>query len=97
MATHGGIDLYLARTLDAEGILSLLSPNGDVDPARLWLVAELVYLEGIAAHYRGDPAARSALHKARQLYAALDYGAIASVVPDAVDRVEELNDMLGEP
>lgn len=94
MATHGGIDLYLARTLDADGILSLLSASGQVDPARLWLVAELLYLEGIDQRQRGEETARATLGKARQLYGALDYGAVASVIPEAVDRIEELNQLL---
>lgn len=94
MATHAGLDLYLARTLDAESILSLLAPTGDVDPTRLWLVAELLYLEGLAQRYRADPTARQTLAKARQLYGALDYGVVASVIPDATDRIEELNGLL---
>ena len=48
----------------------------------------------LAAHHRGDTEARTALSKARQLYGALDWGAIASVVPDAMDRIEELNGIL---
>ena len=49
IAAQAGLDLDVARRLDPATLLLWLSPAGEADPARLWLMAELLYLEGLAA------------------------------------------------
>lgn len=49
MARQAGLDLEIARSLDVPSLLMWLAPGGQVDQARLWLMAELLYLEGLQA------------------------------------------------
>ena len=49
MARQAGLDLDVARSLDVPSLLMWLAPAGQVDQARLWLMAELLYLEGLGA------------------------------------------------
>jgi hypothetical protein len=49
MARKAGLDLDIARRLDPASLLMWLSPTGEYDPARLWLLAELLYLAGLQA------------------------------------------------
>ena len=53
VASLSGLDLDVARRLDGGMLLMWLSPTGDVDPPRFWLMGELLYLEGLAAHEEG--------------------------------------------
>ena len=49
-----------ARSLDPDMLLMWLAPTGQSDPAKLWLMAELLYLEGLqlkvseSGEWRGD-------------------------------------------
>jgi len=60
IARQAGLDLDVARGLDPELLLMWLAPTGEPDPARLWLMAELLYLGGLhskgsgAVQWRGD-------------------------------------------
>ena len=54
LATAAGLDLSLARVLEPEALLSLLSPDGRADPTRVWLAAELLYLEALSYQTEGD-------------------------------------------
>lgn len=49
IAQAAGLDLRVARTLDPTMLLMWLAPSGEPDPGRLWLMAELLYLEGLRA------------------------------------------------
>jgi hypothetical protein len=49
IARQAGLDLDIARRLDPGMLLLWVAPTDDVDPARLWLLAELLYLEGLQA------------------------------------------------
>jgi len=60
IAEAAGLDLGVARNLDPTMLLMWLAPSGAPDPGRLWLMAELLYLEGLrgmaegAVSWRGD-------------------------------------------
>lgn len=57
IARHAGLDLDIARRLDPPSLLMWLSPSEDVDPSRMWLMAELLYLAALAdapVRRRGD-------------------------------------------
>jgi hypothetical protein len=49
MSRKAGVDLDIARRLDPASLLIWLSPTGEYDPARMWLLAELLYLAGLRA------------------------------------------------
>lgn len=68
-AQLGGLDLDLLRVCDGEGLIQLVAPTGEADPARTWLAAETLYLDGLAAEIEGDAAAAQAsLGKAAALF-----------------------------
>jgi hypothetical protein len=60
IARQAGLDIDVARTLDPALLLTWLAPAGEPDPAKLWLMSELLYLEGLNARasqtlvWRGD-------------------------------------------
>lgn len=56
IAQQAGLDYDVARRLDPATLLMWLSPGGDMDPPRLWLMAELLYLEGLQSR-TSDPSA----------------------------------------
>jgi hypothetical protein len=99
MATQAGFDLSLADMLEPDAILQLLGPAGDPDATRVWLVAELVYLEALTDWHAGNSgSARDRLAKARRLFGALDLGALMpSLVAEAGDRIREIDEMLASP
>lgn len=92
---HAGLDFSMIRALDPTSILSMLSPAGDPDPTQVWLIAELLYLDGLAAR-QSDSVEEARMHfaKARVLYGALDHGVLASTVPEAAARMAELDELL---
>jgi hypothetical protein len=69
IARQAGLDLEVARTLDPAALMMWLAPSGLPDPARLWLMAELLYLEGIAGEADGDAGWRGDLSRAAALLA----------------------------
>src|SRR5687768_4870850 len=60
IAEAAGLDLGVARSLDPAMLLMWLAPSGEADPGRLWLMAELLYLEALqgqieaTSRWRGD-------------------------------------------
>jgi hypothetical protein len=53
-AREAGLDLDVARRLDGAMLLMWLAPGGTVDEPKLWLMAELLYLEALAARAEGN-------------------------------------------
>jgi hypothetical protein len=47
VAHQAGLDLDLARQLDPGMLVMWLTPTGEIDEGRLWLMAELLYLSGL--------------------------------------------------
>ena len=72
IARQAGLDLEIARTLDPAALMMWLAPSGPPDPARLWLMAELLYLEGLAGRAAGDSAWRGDLSRAASLLAHME-------------------------
>lgn len=96
IAGKGGLDLAVLRGFDADTLHMFASPTGEVEPARCWLMAELLYLDGLQAHVeeRGEDAARS-LEKARLLFTLIEPGGGMLVgIPEAGDRVAEIDGLL---
>ena len=102
-AQLGGLDLDLLRLCDGPTLLQLVTPGGEPEPARTWLAAESLYLDGLAADLEGagDDAERS-LAKALMLYRLVQPGPVLPTgIPEAADRVRDIEARLarltGEP
>src|SRR5687767_3706453 len=72
IAQAAGLDLAVARTLDPQLLLSWLAPSGEPDPAKLWLMAELLYLEGLHARTLAAEGWRGDLSRALSLFVRLE-------------------------
>lgn len=97
IAGEAGLDLELARQLDPRMLLMWLSPTGDIDEPKFWLMAELLYLEGMNAGGTGpDGAGREDLARARAIYGRLpaDWRPSANF-PSAGERYDEISRLLG--
>jgi hypothetical protein len=72
IAQQAGMNLELLRTVDSGTLPILLAPAGEVEPARCWLAAELLYLESLHARQSGRAAdADRDLLRAIELYGML--------------------------
>jgi len=96
LAGQAGFDLELLRGFSGETLLMLVSPTGEVEPARCWLTAELLYLDGLQARAEGrTDDARGSLEKARLLYGLVEPGGGMLVgLPEAGERAREIEGML---
>jgi hypothetical protein len=66
IASQGGLQLDVARSLDPVMLLMWLAPRGEIDPGKFWLMAELLFLEGMQAREEGlADRARDDLQRAR--------------------------------
>ena len=54
-AARSGFDLALAKAASVETIEMLVAPAGDLEPGRCWLVAEILYLDGLQAQLEERP------------------------------------------
>jgi hypothetical protein len=91
-AQLGGLDLDLLRLCDGPALLQLVTPGGEPEPARTWLAAESLYLDGLAADLDGaeDEAERS-LAKALMLYQLLQPGSVLPTgIPEAAERARDI-------
>lgn len=96
-AAHlGGLDLDLIRLCDAGGLLHLVAPGGEPDPSRLWLAAEILYLDGIAALLDGRVAdGVASLAKARALFGMVEpTWVLPTGFPEATARMQDIDDRL---
>jgi len=97
LAGRTGFDLELLRGFSAETLHMLVAPTGEVEPARCWLMAEIIYLDGLQAEAEGrrEDAAAS-LRKARLLYTLIEPGGGLLVgLPEAGERIADVDARLG--
>lgn len=98
LAGQGGIDLTLLRGFSEDTLYMFVSPTGEIEPARCWLMAEFLYLDGLQAQLeeRG-PDARASLEKARMLFTLIEpAGGMLVGIPEAAGRVDEIDARLEE-
>jgi len=96
IAQQAGLDLDLARRLDPQMLLMWLSPTGEIDEPKFWLMAELLYLEGMDAREAGaGDAARADFARARAILARLpaDWRPAGSLA-SAGERGDEIEQLL---
>lgn len=95
LAGRTGFDLDLLRGFDAESLRMLVAPSGEVEPARCWMMAELLYLDGLEADVEGRADARAGLEKARLLYTLIEPGGgLLLGFPEAGNRIREIDERL---
>lgn len=93
-ARKSGVDLDLARVLDADSLADVLSPNGQPDVSRLWVMAELLHLDGLRLDMEGRLDEGEALHrKSLRLYLALE-PAVLAALPEGAVRLHEIEERL---
>lgn len=96
LAGQTGFDLELLRGFTADTLHMLVAPTGEVEPARCWLMAEIIYLDGLQAEVeeRFEDAA-TALGKARLLYTLIGPGGGLLVgLPEAAERIADVDTRL---
>jgi hypothetical protein len=64
IAKQAGLDLDVARRLDPATLLMWLSPSGEADPPRFWLMAELLHLHGLQARAEETEGGRADFERA---------------------------------
>ena len=91
-----GFDIEIALVADADTLIRMVAPTGEVEPGRAWLIAESMYLDGLDAELDGREAeARFTLEKALRLFRMFDASApVVSGFPEARERVEEIEGRL---
>ncbi|MCG6987398.1 MAG: hypothetical protein LJF06_04370 [Gemmatimonadetes bacterium] len=93
LSGRAGFDLALLRGFDGETLRMLVAPTGEVEPARCWMMAEILYLDGLEADVddRRDDA-RASLDKARILYSLIEpAGGMLVGIVEAAARIEEID------
>lgn len=91
-----GLDIELLRGFDLETLRLFVMPAGELEPARCWLMAELLYLDGLDASLSDAPA-RESLLKARALFEMVrPAGGMLIGFPEASERIAEIDRLLGE-
>jgi len=71
IAREAGLDIGIARSLEPDSLLMWLAPTGQPDLAKLWLMAELLYLEGLDAKASGGSEWHGDLTRALAILATL--------------------------
>ncbi|HEX9728001.1 MAG TPA: hypothetical protein VGA37_05820 [Gemmatimonadales bacterium] len=91
-----GFDLEIALIADSDTVIRMIAPTGELEPARGWLVAEAMYLDGLEAALDGRPQeGRRSLEKAFRLFQMFDAGTpIPSGFPEARERMAEIEQRL---
>ena len=98
IAARAGVDLDVARAVDLVTLRLLMSFAGDFDPARGWLTAELLYLEGLDKRRDNTVAdARRDLSRALDLYRMLppEWQPFEELPPCA-ERIAEMERLLAD-
>ncbi len=89
---RAGVDLDVARVATPETLGLLVAPTGAPDPGRCWVLAEMLYLDALAAEAEGRvPAALASYDKAARLFRLIEpAGAFLTGWPEAAERLREI-------
>lgn len=93
-AGQAGFDIELLRGFDLSTLHLLVAPAGEVDLTRCWLIAEILYLDGLES-VLSDHDGRDSLLKARALYDLVRPARGLLVgMPEATDRITEIDQLI---
>jgi hypothetical protein len=97
-AQHAGLDLELAHALTGRTLATIVAPDGEPEPARCWMYAETLYLDGLDARMSGHlDRAWSSFQKARMLFSMIaSRGSPLPGFPEADERIRELDGQIEE-
>lgn len=96
VAGQAGLDIELLRGFDLPTLRLFVMPTGEVEPARCWLMAEILYLDGLEATLSGRSADESLL-KARALFELIrPAGGMLIGLPEAAERIAEIDGLLDD-
>jgi len=89
---RAGLDLEMLRGLAPDTLVMLVAPTGEVEPGRCWMMAELLYLDGLQAGIEEQPhRAADSLRKAVLLYRMIEPGGgMLLGFPEAAERIAEI-------
>lgn len=94
VASQGGVDFELVKGFDLETLMMLVAPMGEIEPSRGWLMAEILYLDGLDARLTDRPA-RDSLLKARALFEMMrPHPALFVGIAEADERIAEIDVLL---
>lgn len=98
ISRKAGVDLDIARRLEPASLLIWLSPSGEYDPARMWLLAELLYFAGLQAEADRPGAGRPDFVRALRIldHVPADFTALREL-GTAVTLSRDLQAMLDRP
>ena len=92
VAGKAGFDMEMLRGFDGATLHMFVSQTGEIEPARCWIMAELLYMDGmqaLAEERHGD--GRTSLAKAALLFGLIEPGGGMLVgLPEAADRLKEI-------
>lgn len=95
VAGRAGLDLPFLRSVSHDTLVMLMSPAGEPEPGRTWMIAELFLVDGTRAEAAGDPeGALDRYQRALRLYGLLDPGIVARGFPEVAERIREVTDRL---
>jgi len=87
-----GIDARLALLATGETLELMIAPAGEVDVTRCWVLAESLYVAGVHAELsEAREHAATCLQKARRLYSLLDPSLVITGLPEAGERIAEID------
>jgi len=98
-ARQSGFSIELLRGFDLPTLHLLAATTGEVDPTRCWMMAEILYLDGLEAALSGSGEdAGDSLLKARGLFELLrPRGGMLVGWPEASERIAEIDARLTKP
>lgn len=96
-AREAGLDLQVARLVDAATLEALLTGGAHPDEGRIWAVAEVLYMDGLRARRQGmEDDFRLLLEKAAALYGHIgDDLALPAGSPGPGERLREIGELAG--
>lgn len=91
-----GFNLDLARSATVDTVRLLVAPTGEIEPGRCWLIAEVLYLDGLDLDLQGESSdALDQYAKAAALYELLEpEGILVAGLPEATERLAEIQDRI---
>lgn len=89
-----GFNLDLARSATVDTVRLLVAPTGEIEPGRCWLIAEVLYLDGLDLELQSEAeAAANQFEKAAALYELLEpEGLFIAGLPEATERLAEIRE-----